>query len=144
MPRVLLDHRIDEAAMAPDVSPNHRWSRRRPAPATVDTVVAAATRTPAQAAPTERPRAVAAARLGGRPGISAEVLSDLRAADGLLGMNRPTAPQPRPRDPFAWQQASAALVHTLLVAYDDIADELEAALAELAELAPYTAKAEVA
>lgn len=69
---------------------------------------------------------------------------DLRVANGTLGMQRQAAPKPRPANPFAWQTASAALVHTLAVAYDDIADELEAALAELAELAPYTAKAQVA
>jgi len=38
--------------------------------------------------------------------------------------------------------ASAVTVHTLAVAYDDVATELETALAELAELAPFTAKAE--
>jgi hypothetical protein len=75
------------------------------------------------------------------PARSVGVLLDLRAADGKLGMQRQAAPKPRPANPFAWQTASAALVHTLAVAYDDIADELEAALAELAELAPYTAKA---
>jgi hypothetical protein len=58
-----------------------------------------------------------------------------------LGIRRPAAPKQRPANPFAWQTATAALVHTLAVAYDDIADELETALAELAVLAPFIAKA---
>jgi hypothetical protein len=66
---------------------------------------------------------------------------DLRAANGTLGIRRQVAPRPRPANPFAWQTATAALVHTLAVTYDDIADQLETALAELVELAPFTAKA---
>ena len=70
-------------------------------------LAACATSSPKQPAPAERPRAVAAARLGGRPGISAEVLSDLRAADDalyaeltaaraklLVPLHRPSAPIP--------------------------------------------------
>jgi hypothetical protein len=75
-------------------------------------------------------------------GIRAEAPAlDLRVANGTLGIRRQVAPRPRPANPFAWQTASAACVHTLAVAYDDIADELETALAELAELAPFAAKA---
>jgi hypothetical protein len=78
-------------------------------------------------------------------GIRAEAPAlDLRVANGTLSMRRPEPPKQRPANPFAWQTATAALVHTLAVAYDDIADELETALAELAELAPFTAKAQVA
>jgi hypothetical protein len=76
-------------------------------------------------------------------GIRAEAPAlDLRVANGTLSMRRPPRScEPRPANPFAWQTASAACVHTLAVVYDDIADELEMALAELAELAPFTAKA---
>ena len=102
-------------------------------------------RPPAVEAPPERPRAVAARPLPplplGAPARSVAVLADLRAADGRLGVRRPAAPKPRPANPYAWQTATAALVHTLAVAYDNTADQLETALAELAELAPFTAKA---
>jgi hypothetical protein len=77
----------------------------------------------------------------GAPARSVAAMAELRAADRTLGIRRPAAPKQRPANPFAWQTATAALVHTLAVAYDDIADELETALAELAELAPFTAKA---
>jgi hypothetical protein len=77
----------------------------------------------------------------GAPARSVATMAELRAADRTLGIRRPATPKQRPANPFAWQTATAALVHTLAVAYDDIADELETALAELAELAPFTAKA---
>ena len=67
MPSILLDHRIDEAAVSPTDTPNHRWSRRRPAQPTVETVVANATRS-TKPAP-RRPYA----------GIGGDVIAELRA-----------------------------------------------------------------
>lgn len=75
-----------------------------------------------------------------RPGISAEVLRDLRTADGA-GMRRPDAPKRNPlASPLGAEHALDRL-SCIVGVYDCIAAEVEALLATLAELAPLTAKA---
>lgn len=98
-------------------------------------------RTPVEAPP-DRPRAVPASPLPplplGAPARATAVLTDLRAADRTLGMQRPAAPNRFPmRDLMA---ARRAMFRTADL-YADVAAEIEAALAELAALAPLTAKA---
>jgi hypothetical protein len=68
---------------------------------------------------------------------------DLRAADRTLGMSRPPAPKPfGPRvDRYAALELWGGTVQMLVSEYDAMADEVETLLAELAELAPFTAKA---
>ena len=68
-------------------------------------------------------------------------LAEMRSLDAPVRLRYPAPVRVRQ---FPLPTASAATVHTLAVAYDDVATELETALAELAELAPFTAKAEVA
>lgn len=81
----------------------------------------------------------------GRPvadsdGISFDDILALPEPDWATRTRRPAPSRPRPADPYAWQAGAAAVVHAIVVAYDDIADEVQAALSELAALAPLTAK----
>lgn len=95
-----------------------------------------------EAAPVERPRVIGSTLPPlplGAPPRSVAALRELRAADRALGLQQPT-PKPRPNQ-SAMLTASGATVRTLRRVYDVTAAELEAALSELAELAPYTAKA---
>lgn len=72
------------------------------------------------------------------------VLAFLRGIDAAdttpsgLGMRRPAALSPQPR-PSQTQLAAAAqlALHTVVVAYEDAADDVEILLATLAELAPF-------
>lgn len=100
-------------------------------------------RTPVEAPP-DRPRAVPASPLPplplGAPARATAVLTDLRAADSGLGMRRPSAPGPRLSQRTFALRSLDRLVATVAV-YDHVADEIDAALAELAALAPLTAKA---
>lgn len=83
----------------------------------------------------------------GAPARSVAVLADLRAETRTLGMAIPDAPvklrHPAPvrlRPEALALRSLDRLVATAAV-YDHVADEVETALAELAELAPFTAKA---
>lgn len=76
------------------------------------------------------------------PGVSADVLPWLRAADtsrAALGMRRPVAPTaPAPRtDQSAQLLASRRTVRRVVAVYDALAADVEAMLTELAELAPF-------
>lgn len=72
-----------------------------------------------------------------RPGISAEVMRDLHAADRTLGLRRPVAPLPPRPSQHALAMASSASLHAVVTAYEDTADDVEILLATLAELAPF-------
>lgn len=80
----------------------------------------------------------------GRREHAPAVLAFLRGIDAAdttpagLGMRRPAAPSPQPR-PSQMQLAAAAqlALHTVVVAYEDAADDVEILLATLAELAPF-------
>lgn len=81
----------------------------------------------------------------GAPPRSIAALAGLRAEAPVPSTRR--RPAPKPAVPFG-PNRYAALEYTAFVsmrivgdAYDAIADELESALAELAELAPFAAKA---
>lgn len=70
------------------------------------------------------------------------VLAFLRGIDATdttpagLGMRRPPRPAPRPSQTQLAAAAQLAL-HTVVVAYEDTADDVEILLATLAELAPF-------
>ena len=74
-----------------------------------------------------------------------EVLRDLRAADTSWAAPRRRPAPPAPRvDHFARALASTRTVRRLAAVYDALADETEAMLAELAELAPFAAQVQKA
>lgn len=79
----------------------------------------------------------------GAPARAHAVLLDLRAADSGLGMRRPSAPGPRLSQRTLALRSLSELV-AIVTVYDHVANEIDAAIAELMALAPYTAKAEVA
>lgn len=76
----------------------------------------------------------------GAPARAHAVLLDLRAADSGLGMRRPSAPGPRLSQRTLVLRSLSELV-AIVTVYDHVADEIDAALAELVALAPLTAKA---
>jgi len=80
----------------------------------------------------------------GAPARAVAALAEMRAADVPDAPVALRYPAPVRVRQLPLLVASAATVHRLAVAYDDVATELETALAELAELAPFTAKARVA
>lgn len=117
---------------------------------------------PDEPVPVVHPRPIATTRPPlplGAPARSVGVMRDLRAETRTLGMAIPNATQRSAaraaadealKFPFGPDRYSGlryvGIFSMRLVAneYDAIADELEAALAELAALAPLTAKAKVA
>lgn len=79
------------------------------------------------------------------PGVSADALTWLRAADTSWAAprRRPAVPEPRV-DHFAQALATTRTVRRLAAVYDALADEAEALLAELAALAPFAAQVQKA
>ena len=71
--------------------------------------------------PTERPRAVAPARLGGRPGVSREVLRDLNVAAQREQQSLAALPSPRP---WTALLSACGATHAACVFADAILDDL--------------------
>lgn len=115
--------------------------RRRPEQASL--LAACATSRPA---PAERPRGVDPKRTPlplGAPARSVAVLADLRAADGTLGMRRPSAPVPAAapplpsRDLIEYVTAVSTAIHADHLRHLDtlrVIDDIAAVLTEHSEL----------